>query len=399
MNCFICNKNTEQILSLDNRFSVSSLGKVLEAQAKIYSCAYCSHCQTNPSIDLFEYYSNEYKTLSSSFTEDDLYEYKSGKPVYRNEHMAKTLIEKISVIDKLDEKSGAILDFGCGKSLMMKHLMEMTGKKNVYLYDVSEDYIKFWNSFVPQSHYACFELPEKWSGYFDLVTSSFSLEHVHDPLIELKKIKGLLKENGLVYIVVPNVYSANIMDMLVVDHIHHYSETSMKLLLERAGFEMVESDHESHVQGSIYIGRAIAQEQVHAPDEAGVRSFTGKCKDLAHFWNSFNNSIRSFEDEVISNGVNQYYIVGAGVLGTYVSLQFRHSEYLAGFIDSNKHKQAKGWQNKNVFAPGTISAGVSTAFFSGFNPDQVITILPGLLPPGVGEDRVWTINKVSNTVI
>ncbi len=91
MKCIICGENTELTFSLDSQFSVSSLGKILQAQAKIFLCHHCSHCQTNPSIDLLEYYSTEYKTLSVSFEEDDLYMFESGKPVYRNEHQSQGL--------------------------------------------------------------------------------------------------------------------------------------------------------------------------------------------------------------------------------------------------------------------------------------------------------------------
>jgi SAM-dependent methyltransferase len=396
MKCIICNENVNLVLSLDSRFSVSSLGKALDAQAKIYLCSHCSHCQTIPSIDLFEYYSKEYKTLSVSFEEDDLYMYELGKPVYRNEHQAKTLIEKFEKINSINDKAGPVLDFGCGKSLVMKHLMSMTHKQDVYLYDVSEDYVRFWDSFIPPSQYSCFDLPEAWNGYFTLVTSFFSLEHVPDPLAELKKIYRLLKPSGYVYIIVPNMYSANISDMLVIDHIQHYSETSMKLLLSLSGFELIEADHTSHIQGSVYIAKPASPAAEATIDPVNLANFIKHCEGIALFWKSVNDSIHTFEYNMNEKGVDRYYIAGAGFLGTYVSLQLQHSEKLKGFIDSNQHKQVKGWQGKKVFAPGTVDWNPSTGILSGFNPEQVRTILPGLLPKGSADAHLWTLNKVKN---
>ena len=257
MKCKVCSSNSELVFEQSGGVAITSLGKIIEAKADTFLCSYCSHCQTHPSINLFEYYSNEYKTLSFSMDEDDLYGYESGIPIYRNSHQAKTLSKKLKNIKEFNLSDGPLLDFGCGKSLVMKYFIKETPVENVYLYDVSNDYIKFWKSFLPSEQYACFDLPPKWDGFFTLITSFFSLEHVADPISELKKINQLLKKDGLVYIVVPNMYSENIADMIVVDHIHHYSEPSMELLLNNTGFEMIEADHLSHAQGSIYIGKSL----------------------------------------------------------------------------------------------------------------------------------------------
>ncbi len=279
----------------------------------------------------------------------------------------------------------------------MKHLMNITHKEDVYLYDISEDYVKFWDSFIPKSQYSCFELPEKWNSYFTLVTSFFSLEHVADPLVELKKIHRLLNETGYVYIVVPNMYSANVSDMFIIDHIHHYSETSMKVLLSLSGFELMEADHDSHVQGSIYIAKKSLTGVSISIDPGHLETSIRKCKSIAFFWKSVNSSIQAFENKMNEIEINRYFIMGAGCLGKYVSLQLQYQGRLEGFIDSNQHKQIKGWQGKRVFAPGTVEWNAHTAIFSGFNPDQVRTIMPGLLPEGTEDAQLWTLNKVNNT--
>jgi SAM-dependent methyltransferase len=395
MECILCKSPVTEVLSLDSQYAVSSLGKPLKAKAKIYLCPQCSHCQTIPSINLFEYYSTEYKTLSTSFDEDDLYGYDAGKPIYRNAHMAKVMIEKFRNIYPLNDTSGPILDFGCGKSLAMKNLMAMSGKKDIYLYDVSEDYTKFWDSFVPRSQYVCFELPAVWNGFFSLVTSFFSMEHVPEPVEELEKIRKLLKPNGYAYIIVPNMYSANISDMLVVDHIQHYSETSMRLLLARCGFEMIEADHYSHSQGSIYIAKPLQSSADTIGDPVELSASMEYCKRIAHFWKSVVQTIKAFEDHMDNDGVTKYYIIGAGILGTYISTQLKYPAKLAGFIDSNTFKQTKGWLNKKVFAPGIISWDKSIAVFAGFNREQIKTVLPGLLPAGIKDVNSWTLNNVS----
>jgi ubiquinone/menaquinone biosynthesis C-methylase UbiE len=396
MECKICNENPNLILIQESGFGVSSLGKIIEANAKTFLCFKCSHCQTIPSIDLVEYYSNEYKTLSVSFDEDDLYGYEDGKPVYRNYYQAKTLINKLKNTYKFDINEGPMLDFGCGKSLVMKHLMEMIKKEDVFLFDVSRDYIQFWDSFMPHTQYSCYDLPKKWDGYFNLITSFFSFEHVADPMTELKKIRQLLKKNGFVYILVPNMYSENAADMLVIDHIQHYSESSMNLLFKICGFEMVEADHHSHAQGSIYIAKSISKniDDDTTPVKSG--STIEKCMKIASFWKDLNASLHKFENDMKNSGVDTYFIIGAGFLGTYIYLQLQYPERLAGFIDSNEHKQKKGWQDKKVFAPGKIGGDTSKAILSGFNFIQNETILTSRLPEGIPAENIWSLNKIES---
>jgi len=98
---------------------------------------------------------------------------------------------------------------------------------------------------------------------------------------------------------------------------------------------------------------------------------------------------------MIENSISGYYIVGAGFLGTFVSIQLKYPEKLLGFIDSNEHKQKKGWQSKKVFAPGEISGNPAIAILSGLNLVQIKTILPKLLPKDTIENNIWTLEKVN----
>lgn len=393
MKCKICGYQTNVIFKQQTGFAVSSLGKIIEASAETFLCDNCAHCQTQPSIDLFEYYSKHYKTLSFSVEEDDLYAYENGKPVYRNYFQAITLIKKLKDICEIDAEKVQILDFGCGKSMVMKHLMNLVSNKNIYLYDVSKDYVKFWETFLPNNHYSCFNLPANWENTFEVITSFFSFEHVSEPLEELVKMNQLLKNDGFAYIIVPNMYSENIADMLVIDHVHHYSEPSMALLFEMGGFEMLHADHITHVQGSIYIARKCAvKNRSSSPIITGT--LLNQCSSIAQFWKSFNNSLKNFENQMINSGIKNFYIIGAGFIGTYIYLQLNRKDMLVGFIDSNTHKQKKGWQGKNVLAPGTIQNNNDIAILSGFNAVQIENILPGLLPIGIHDSHVWSLKKI-----
>jgi SAM-dependent methyltransferase len=387
--CNVCGAATTPVLALDGPYSLTSLGRRVEASAEVSVCERCSHAQTATSIDLAQYYASEYKTLAASAEEDDLYEIRNGQPVYRNQYMAAVLTGKLPGL------KGAVLDFGCGKSLVMKHYGLTTDHRDVHLFDVSRDYTRFWDLFVPQERYACFEVPASWRGKFALVTSFFSMEHVPDPLAELRTIRRLLTADGVLYLVVPNMYQANTADMIVVDHVQHYSEASMKRLLGLAGFSLTEADHLSHKQGSIYLAAPSSiVDDFSEEDQAQAQLWVARCKAISTLWSRINHSVRQFEEALIQRGVERYFIVGAGIVGTYLFGQLQHRERLAGFIDSNTFKQSKGWHGMTVFAPGTISADARTGIFSGLNTEQVETVLPQLLPRSGFDQNVWTMKAV-----
>lgn len=389
--CKVCGGATETVLHLGGGRAITSLGQVLEADAEVSLCVDCSHCQTSPSIDLAAYYDREYKTLSASDAEDDLYALRGGVPLYRGQHMGDVLAATLDRLGRL--KPGLrVLDFGCGKALAMKHLLTRLPETAVHLYDVSRDYVRFWDAFVPASRQACHQMPADWTGSFDVVTSFFSLEHVAEPAAELARIRAVLGDGGLLYVVVPNMYSHGIADMLVVDHVQHYSELSMQRLLSGAGFQMLVADHGSHSQGSIYVASKVSQ-GVPAGPGPGADEGCKRARDIARFWGDFNDSLRRFESEH-DHGQTRYYIAGAGFLGSYVFSRLQATGRLAGFIDSNQHKQHKGWQGKPVLAPGVVVAGADVVVISGLNAEQELTVLPALLPAGIAPDRVWGMRSV-----
>jgi hypothetical protein len=73
-----------------------------------------------------------------------------------------------------------------------------------------------------------------WRGRFDLVTVHFVLEHVAEPADTLRLLATLLSLAGKLYLSVPNSL-ANPGDLLVVDHLSHFSKGSLGNALLIAG--------------------------------------------------------------------------------------------------------------------------------------------------------------------
>ena len=91
-----------------------------------------------------------------------------------------------------------------------------------------------------QSSENIYDLP---SNQFDAITMLHVLEHVHDLHGYLEKFSGILKQNGTVFIAVPNYtcYDAKSYQQYwaaydVPRHLYHFSPKSMELLAAAKGF-------------------------------------------------------------------------------------------------------------------------------------------------------------------
>lgn len=139
---------------------------------------------------------------------------------------------------------GKVLDIGCGRGLfldvMRRHGWTVKGVEfdresaanasSAYGIDV-----------IPASGMGS-ELPE---GHFEVVTMYHVLEHVYDPVGTIRECARVLRKGGLLVVSVPNVLSLQAAfgrrDWFHLDppyHMHHFSESGMKVLLKNHSFEV-----------------------------------------------------------------------------------------------------------------------------------------------------------------
>lgn len=105
---------------------------------------------------------------------------------------------------------------------------------------------------------------------FDLVVMSHSLEHfnVADVLPLLERIKMFLKPQGLFFCEVPNANLKSFPDApeIVVPHLSFFSEQSIKILLQRAMFQIVFLGTAGNSQhDNIYVGEEKSIERYGTP--------------------------------------------------------------------------------------------------------------------------------------
>ncbi len=153
---------------------------------------------------------------------------------------------KNSIVSKLKKykKEGTLLDIGCGSGSFLS-LMQEQG------YDVLGCELNpNSKKFAPKSldgRIIYKKLPECnfLAKSFDIVTMIQSLEHVHEVDRLFLEIKRIIKDDGIIYIYVPNsdffesaFFGPYYFNLEVPRHLYYFTRKSMKGFLQNHGFKV-----------------------------------------------------------------------------------------------------------------------------------------------------------------
>jgi SAM-dependent methyltransferase len=175
--------------------------KIREESFVIVSCGECGLVYLLNPPDEKEIYEDYYKI---EFTKDD---YRSGSDVEILNEIFEINNQRVKLIKKLaGEKDFTLLDIGCGSGLFLKSCTD--AGFNVSGIDVSKNALKFAKeSFgLNVDSKTVSDLSAEGKKY-DIITMWHVLEHVLNPVEELKKIMEILNGNGVLLIEVPNFNS------------------------------------------------------------------------------------------------------------------------------------------------------------------------------------------------
>jgi len=101
---------------------------------------------------------------------------------------------------------------------------------------------------------SAFEKTNLPKNYFDLVILNHTLEHLDDPLGILKKVYGLLKKDGIIFVDVPNAggLGAKLLGKywpyrLPEEHKWQFTKQSLSKLFKKAGFKIIHFESRSGI--------------------------------------------------------------------------------------------------------------------------------------------------------
>lgn len=367
MNCNICAVALDEPV-YESETSLISLCDIFPQPTRARICANCAHLQTDEIEDAATFYDTEYTILMESEEDDQIYEVRGGTKVYRTGHQIDVLVDKLEL-----EPDTKILDYGCAKSSMMRTLLEDHPHIKPHLYDVSDRYVPFWEKFLQPTHWATYDVPEAWDGYFDVVTSFFALEHITEPAAIVTQIAGLLKPGGLFYGIVPNVLT-NSADLIVIDHVNHFTRSSLDCLLTSAGLDVQDVDADAHRGAFVFVAKRSAHTNTTSwsADEQEVDDITRQLRELAEFWGSAGERLRNAEKSTVRDA--ELAVYGAGFYGAFIKSCLSQPERIRCFIDQNPYLQGGKLDGVPIVPPEALAEDIHNVFV-GLNPAHAKKII------------------------
>jgi SAM-dependent methyltransferase len=133
-------------------------------------------------------------------------------------------------------QTGKLIDIGCGNGSALKNLSAALPDWKLYgseLSDSAKAGLQRLPNFVELYTRPTNEIAER----FDVVTMIHALEHMPAPLAALRDAAHLLERGGKLFIEIPNVVTSPF-DVLIADHLLHFSPVHLKYLAGRAGLDV-----------------------------------------------------------------------------------------------------------------------------------------------------------------
>ena len=236
-NCILCSAGLDEpsYTVFDNRFGI-------EEEFNYKTCPNCFHIQIDPLIDknkLNKFYNDHYNSIEKI---------KGGRyskvRSFINGSFLKVLYSYLEgdISFSLKKGSGKLLEIGCNEGKNLKSYSangyETYGLETNQLAAKSAKKLGF-EIFT----YDILELPLNHS--FDIIVLPNVLEHLFDPVSTINKVKKHLKENGELWISLPNnnsifrkIFKNNWINWHPPFHISHFNPLNLKILINGSGFSI-----------------------------------------------------------------------------------------------------------------------------------------------------------------
>lgn len=206
----------------------------------IYKCLHCSlqFTQHAPAQDSISKYYQSADYVSHTDTKEGL--------INKLYHLVRTftLGNKRKMISRFTgRKTGKILDIGCGTGAFLNE-MKQHGWQTEGL-EPDNTAIEKANSLYGIFAKSPDELFKLDASSYNAVTMWHVLEHVHQLQEYIAQLKKIIKDDGVIFIAVPNYtsfdashYKENWAAYDVPRHLYHFSPESMKVLIEKHGLNI-----------------------------------------------------------------------------------------------------------------------------------------------------------------
>jgi 2-polyprenyl-3-methyl-5-hydroxy-6-metoxy-1,4-benzoquinol methylase len=271
--------------------------------------------------------------------------------------------------------TGRMLDVGCGNGAMLRAFSQAMPGWSLAGTELGDKYRGTIESIAGVERlYTC--QPWEVPGEFDAISMIHVLEHIPHPEAYLKQLVTKLRPGGMLIVELPH-HVANPFELLIADHCTHFAADTAATLLQRAGFDVLQTAEDWVPKELTLVARrplwsAGACSRFSSSDDmrtdssaavgpvggADVLKSGGKpshSKDCVAARLEWLAEISAAARELATK--RNIGLFGTSIAGTWL---FAELEGRAGFfVDEDPHRIGTRWHDRLVYHPREIPAGSS----------------------------------------
>lgn len=270
----------------------------------------------------------------------------SGRPMGRCEVLSKRLREP-GVLPA----SGSLLDVGAGSGAMLAAFSAASPGWRLFGLDLDtrkEPALKA----IPQFERLFTVPPEQVSQRFDLITLIHSLEHFPDPVAMLRSLRGLIAPGGRLFVQVNNA-GRTPFDLVVADHLCHFTPQSLAFLVARSGLGVDGGARTDWVNKELSLLAADAP-QVASPQCEDAAAATARVRRDVAWLEGMLGHARKASTQA---GPGRFGMFGTSVAATWLASGL--GESIDFYVDEDPARRGRSHLGRPILAPDQVAVGAT----------------------------------------
>jgi SAM-dependent methyltransferase len=343
--CQACDaESLREIAGFEDLPRVTSDSKPFPPGGRLFVCERCGLVQKIVDADwlreIGEIYRDYEMYHQSAGNDQAIFDPASGRPSGRCEVLVRRLLESGAL-----PRSGTLLDVGAGSGAMLAAFSAASDDWTLYGLDLDNRKERALKA-IPRFEQLFTLPPEQLSRRFDLITLIHSLEHFTNPLSMLRKLQERIAPGGRLFIQVNNV-DRTPFDLVVADHLCHFTAGSLAYLIARAGLSVGEV-HADWVNKEISL-LAAADSQPPEPVHDNPRQVIHRIEgDITWLRNMLGHARESADG-------GRFGIFGTSVAATWLASGL--GDAVEFFVDEDPARDGRSHLGRPILRPAQVPQG------------------------------------------
>jgi 2-polyprenyl-3-methyl-5-hydroxy-6-metoxy-1,4-benzoquinol methylase len=262
-----------------------------------------------------------------------------AEPMTRSGWLVQRFVEAASL-----PAQGRLLDVGCGNGALLRAFSAAMPGWTLAGTEIS-DGTRAMVEAIPRVEALHTGALHDVPGQFDAITLTHVLEHISRPRALLDAVAAKLAPGGVVFVQVPDA-QRNPFDLLIADHISHFTAATATRLVEAAGFRVLASSQSWVVKEISLMAGRDGQPAPQRP-AAGVSDTTAALDWLFQ--------IRAAARGALAAARGPFGIFGSSIAATWLAHELGCA--MDFFVDEDPGRQGRLFMGRPVMSPSQVPPG------------------------------------------